>query len=106
MLVPQTTTVSPNALYARSILLGMSIVDGKPVGQIMSVQLQGALVSNLGVWSNAGNSATIGGISFGFDANDIPVLPTKYAALNTEVGALWGDIVDIIAAINAIDKVL
>ena len=107
MLTPQATSQAPNTLYASSIVLGMSLNAGKPVGVIRSVTLQPAYVDGSGNWQNAGQPRTVQNIQFGFDGSgNVTGLPADIASLAPQVATAWADIVTVIGGINAVRKLV
>ena len=104
-LAPQKTYPAPNAVYAPSINLGMSLVAGQPVGIIRNLSLKPAYVDAAGVWHDAGLAVNFPTIQFGFDANGVPTgLPADLQALAPQIAAAWAAIVTVIDAVNKVRK--
>ena len=94
-LAPQTTLTQPNALYAPLITIGMSIVNGGPVGRITQAILRGATINaTTGDLDGRRGQGTIAGISFGFDSSgNVTGLPSDLAADSTlalAIATAWG----------------
>lgn len=100
----QTTPVSPNSIYAPQIILQTGIVDGK-LTTSAQLGLAAALVENAGTdtdtetWTATGQRNTI-------YISDIWQLDTDLAGLQAQIGTLYSAIVQLIADVNSIRKVL
>ena len=107
-LVPQTTPVTPNAVFASNVMLGMSIQNGAPVGMINDITLTGAVVDpTTGAWTPTSATGSLRGIRFAFDAGgNITGLPADLASLAPDILIVWQDLVKVVGEINAIRKLV
>jgi hypothetical protein len=102
-LTPQTTVTPPNTIYAAQIVLGMSIQEGVPLGEVRQILLRGANVDENGVWSEAAGEGQLTGVTFRFDAQgNITGLPDDMTQLAPQILQIWGGLVAVIGEINSI----
>lgn len=92
-------TIQVNATYAKQITLNGRIVKGDlQVGA--TVMLGAANVSNEGVWTDAGIASSPVSIP------NVYALPPKYQSLAPKFAAANAAIIDLIDAVNAVDKIV
>ena len=107
MITPTNTYQTPNAVYASNISVGMSIINGKPVGVINNLTLQSAYVDPNGVWSVCGHQGVLNGLRFSFDnSGNITGLPTDLQSLAPQILTAWTDLVAVAGGINTIRKLV
>lgn len=94
----ETSFETPNALYAPQIVLNTYLAEGQ-VKTMAVITIKPAKCDENGVWSETGNEATTVVI------NDVFNLDADIASLQDSVNQVFGGIVQLIGAINAIRKI-
>jgi hypothetical protein len=108
MMSPQVVVASPTAVYAETVNLGVRLsAQGKPVGKLTQLTLQGATVNSAGVWQNCGKPMPAAPFTFSFDsAGNVTGLPPDLASLAPAIAAAWQAVEAVVDGINKIRKLV
>jgi hypothetical protein len=98
----ETTPLTPNALYAPQIVLQTAVVGGK-LKTAAQICLAAAKVEDSGLESETWTPTGQDGMVY---LTDLENLDGDLAGLQSQVDALYGSLVQIIASLNSIRKVL
>ena len=104
MLQPQIQSPTPNAIYAKQIVISSHIDEsGVLWGSIDSMQLQQAIVSPTGQWVDSGIATNYSSpIQFTFDnEGNIRGLPTSLAGSGTDFMITWMAIEQVLGDVNS-----
>ena len=95
---PQKTLVMPNAVFMPQALIQTGMVNGQPCSS-MQIIVATANIGNDGKWIASGQSRTI-------HLSNIAILDEDIAHLSKELGAVYSNLVAIVAEINKIRQVI